>query len=60
MPSLNNYFDIKKAFKIMHEVWDSQNAGGNLETELWPIPHSCGVDAQQRVLEFYERRLKKK
>lgn len=50
---------VKKAFKIMHEVWDSQNAGDNLETELWPIPHSCGVEAQQRVLEFFERRLKK-
>ena len=49
---------VKKAFKIMHEVWDSQNAGENLETELWPIPHSCGVEAQQRVLEFFERRLK--
>ena len=49
---------VKKAFKIMHEVWDSQNAGGNLETELWPIPHSCGVEAQQRVLDFFNKKLK--
>lgn len=50
---------VEKAFKIMHDVWDSQNAGQNLETELWPIPHSCGVKAQQRVLEFFDKHLKK-
>lgn len=49
---------VKKAFKIMHEVWDSQNAGENLETELWPIPHSCGIEAQQRVLDFFNKKLK--
>jgi len=51
---------VEKAFKIMHDVWDSQKAGQNLETELWPIPHSCGVKAQQRVLEFFDKHLKKK
>lgn len=50
---------VEKAFKIMHDVWDSQNAWQNLETELWPIPHSCGVKAQQRVLEFFDKHLKK-
>ena len=50
---------VEKAFKIMHDVWDSQNAGQNLETELWLIPHSCGVKAQQRVLEFFDKHLKK-
>lgn len=50
---------VEKAFKIMHDVWDSQKAGQNLETELWPIPHSCGVKAQQRVLEFLDKHLKK-
>ena len=51
---------VEKAFKIMHDVWDSQKAGLNLETELWPIPHSCGVKAQQRVLEFFDKNLKNK
>ena len=50
---------VEKAFKIMHDVWDNQKAGQNLETELWPIPHSCGVKAQQRVLEFFDKHLKK-
>lgn len=50
---------VEKAFKIMHDVWDSQKAGQNLETELWPIPHSCGVKAHQRVLEFFDKHLKK-
>lgn len=50
---------VEKTFKIMHDAWDSQKAGQNLETELWPIPHSCGVKAQQRVLEFFDKHLKK-
>lgn len=49
---------VEKAFRIMHGVWDSQGAGGNLVTELWPIPHSCGIKVQQRVLEFLDEKLK--
>lgn len=48
---------VKKAFKIMHDIWNSQGAGDNLCTELWPIPHSCGVKVQERVLEFLNQHL---
>ena len=47
----------KKAFSIMQDVWDSQGAGDLLETELWEMPHSCPVRAQQRVLEFFKKHL---
>ena len=43
----------QKAFAIMHDVWESQGAGDNLETELWDIPHSCPLKAQERVLRFF-------
>ena len=49
---------VEKAFGIMRDVWNSQGAGQNFEAELWPIPHSCGVKAQQRVLEFLDKHLK--
>ncbi len=49
---------VEKAFGIMRDVWQSQGAGQNFEAELWPIPHSCGVKAQQRVLEFLDKHLK--
>lgn len=49
---------VEKAFMIMRDVWESQGAGNNLETELWPIPHSCGVKAQERVLKFFDEKLK--
>ena len=49
---------VEKAFGIMRDVWNSQGAGGNFEAELWPIPHSCGVEAQRRVLEFLDKHLK--
>lgn len=49
---------VEKAFRIMHGVWDSQGAGGNLVTELWPMSHSCGIKVQQRVMEFLDEKLK--
>jgi len=49
---------VKKAFNIMHKVWESQGADQLLETELWDIPHSCPVKAQERMLEFFNTHLK--
>ena len=48
---------VEKAFQIMHETWESQGAGDKIETELWEIPHSCGLLCQQRVLEFFKKYL---
>ena len=47
----------RKAFAIMRDVWESQGAGDKIETELWEMPHSCPVRAQQRVLEFFQKHL---
>lgn len=48
---------VEKAFRIMHEVWQSQDAGDKIETELWDMPHSCGLRSQQRVLLFFQKYL---
>lgn len=48
---------VQKAFSIMHQVWDSQHAGDRLRTELWDIPHSCGLKCQETVLEFLGKHL---
>ena len=48
---------VEKAFATMHATWQSQRADDRLETELWDIPHSCPLRAQQRVLEFLKRNL---
>ena len=48
---------VQKAFDIMHAAWQSQGADDMLETELWDIPHSCPVEAQQRVLHFFAKHL---
>ena len=42
----------------MHDVWKSQKADSHLQTEIWDIPHSCGIKAQQRILEFFDKELK--
>ena len=48
---------VEKAFANMHETWKSQGADGQLETEIWEMPHSCPIRAQQRVLEFFQKHL---
>lgn len=48
---------VKKAFDEMHAVWRSQGADENLETEIWPIPHSCYKKSQERTLEFFKKHL---
>jgi hypothetical protein len=42
----------------MHEVWKSQQADENLETEIWEMPHYCGPEVQARFLKFLQKRLK--
>lgn len=49
---------VEKAFGIMHDTWKSQHADDKLETEIWDIPHSCGLKAQAKVLEFFEKNLR--
>lgn len=48
----------KDAFAEMHKVWKSQGADNLLDTELWDIPHSCGLKAQEKMLEFLDKNLK--
>ena len=49
---------VKDAFAEMHKVWKSQGADNLLDTELWEIPHSCGLKAQEKMLEFLDKNLK--
>ena len=49
---------VKDAFAEMHKVWKSQGTDNLLDTELWNIPHSCGLKAQEKMLEFLDKNLK--
>lgn len=49
---------VKDAFAEMHKVWKSQGTDNLLDTELWEIPHSCGLKAQEKMLEFLDKNLK--
>lgn len=49
---------VKDAFAEMHKVWKSQGVDNLLDTELWDIPHSCGLKAQKKMLEFLDKNLK--
>ena len=49
---------VKDAFSEMHQVWKSQGADNLLDTELWDIPHSCGLKVQEKMLDFLDKNLK--
>ena len=49
---------VKDAFADMHKVWKSQGVDNLLDTELWDIPHSCGLKAQEKMLKFLDKNLK--
>ena len=49
---------VKDAFAEMRKVWKSQESDNLLDTELWEIPHSCGLKAQEKMLEFLDKNLK--
>ena len=49
---------VKDAFAEMHQVWKNQGVDNLLDTELWEIPHSCGLKAQEKMLEFLDKNLK--
>lgn len=49
---------VRDAFAEMHKVWKSQGVDNLLDTELWDIPHSCGLKAQEKMLEFLDKNLK--
>jgi dienelactone hydrolase len=48
---------VEKAFRTMHDTWESQGAGDQIVTELWDMPHSCPKKAQERVLQFFKKYL---
>ncbi|MBQ7419946.1 MAG: prolyl oligopeptidase family serine peptidase [Prevotella sp.] len=48
---------VEKAFQTMHDTWESQGHADRLETEIWDIPHSCGLKVQERVLQFFRKHL---
>ena len=48
---------VRDAFAVMHDVWRSQGADDMLETEMWDMTHSCPLKAQERVLQFFQKRL---
>lgn len=50
---------VEDAFATMRSVWQSQGASNNLQTELFDVPHSCGLELQERILKFFNKEIKK-
>ncbi|WP_291528297.1 dienelactone hydrolase family protein [Bacteroides sp. UBA939] len=48
---------VKAAFAEMRSVWESRSAGDKLVTELWDMPHDCGIKVQCAILSFLDKSL---
>lgn len=46
---------VNAAFNTMHQVWKSQHADHQLKTEIWDMPHDCGIKVQDSVLQFLDK-----
>ncbi len=51
---------VEEAFRQMHAVWNDRGVGDRLQTELWDMPHDCGIEVQDRMLEFFDKALRGK
>jgi len=45
---------VKAAYQKMREVWDSQKAGYNLITKLWPVPHEFNQQMQEEAFKWLD------
>lgn len=48
---------VESAFQSMHAVWSRLGKDENLKTELLDIPHSCGLQVQEQILQFLDKQL---
>jgi hypothetical protein len=49
---------IQEAFAKMRKIWDSQNAGGNLVTKLYPTFHEYSLEMQSDAFIWLDKVLK--
>lgn len=48
----------EEAFRIMRDVWESQQAGDKLITKIWDSPHFFSKEMQAETLKFFDKYLK--
>lgn len=49
---------VRDAYARMRKVWESQGAGGRIETHLWPVPHLYNVEMQETAFAWLDRALR--
>ena len=46
---------VEKAYRSLHEIWDSQNAGSKLETKIWDVKHEFSREMQDEAFQWLKR-----
>lgn len=49
---------VYDAYKIMSDVWSSQQVSENFRTKIYELPHFCSKDIQKDLLDFFNEKLK--
>jgi len=49
---------VRDAFEKMHQVWQSQGAGGNLVIRLVPVPHTFNAAMQDEAFTWLDQNLR--
>lgn len=49
---------VRKAYDIMHSVWNDAGGEQNIQTDILSQPHECNVDNQKAILQFLDKQLK--
>ena len=48
---------VEDAYTRMQKIWESQNAGKNLVTRLWDVPHEFNREMQEEAFDWLDRQI---
>jgi hypothetical protein len=48
---------VEDAYIKMRKIWESQNAGKNLITKLWDVPHEFSREMQEEAFDWLDKQI---
>jgi len=48
---------VEESYTKMRKIWESQNAGKNLVTKLWDVPHEFNREMQEEAFDWLDKQL---
>jgi dienelactone hydrolase len=48
---------VEESYTKMRKIWESQNAGKNLVTKLWDVPHEFNREMQEEAFDWLDKQI---